>query len=257
MYTRSLSRFVGSYSASALLIASAVCSNPLVADTVGVTGSISVDRTTVLAESIVNVDWSANYPTEVTDIINVPDGPTQTVTPRVEVRVDVRVIGAAFGPGDAPYPVQGFVKSTSSGTWTRIFLGNQNTYNPQSVVWSKVLNVGETLDFKFQGSYDKSYNLSNPSSIKSWKTAIDTTSSSLFSWNRKVLKNGDIAPNYIPAFDQTDLKAHLSAYFKPGTSRVTIGPRDLIYLTELSPFSLGDAETDMQDLVLLVTFTEI
>jgi hypothetical protein len=216
------------------------------------TGSITTDRNTVLASAIVNVKWNAKYPKspvfrEETTLVSV-----------TTVRADVRVVGAAFGPTRTPYPVCGWVKTSANNTtWTQIFLGNCNTFNPQTIVWSKVLAPGEKLDFKFQGSYDTSYVLSNPSTIGSWQTAIDTTSSSVMQWNRAVLVDGEVSPNFNPAFDQGDVHSHLAAYFYPGTTKVKLGPRDYIYLTELSPFSKGNSSTDMQDLVLLVSFTDL
>lgn len=235
------------------MLATSLTSGSLLANDVDPSGSISTDRSIVLANSIVNVKWNARYPTTpVRDPI-----PGAGLTPVNKVRADVRVIGAAFGPTSNPYPVCGWAKTSATSGWTQIFLGNNNTYNPQTIVYSKVLAAGEKLDFKFQGSYDTSYSLSNPSSIGSWQTAIDTTSSSPFPWNRAVLVDGEVSPNYNPAFGQEDLHSHLSAYFYPGTTKVKLGQKDFIYLTELSPFAKGNSSTDMQDLVLLVTFTDI
>ncbi len=229
----------------------------LIADTTTPSGSISTDRKTVLADTVVNVDWSARYPRPILDIVDRSPEPGQTLTPRVPVRVDVRVIGAAFGPTTRPYPVRGWVKTSASSSWTQIFLGNNNTYNPQTIVWSKILQAGEKLDFRFQGSYARSYNLNNISSIGSWQPMIDTTPTSARPWNRKAFIDGEVTPNYNPAFDQDDVHAHLAAYFDPGTTRLRLGENDFIYLTELSPNAKGHKNTDMQDLVFLVTFTEI
>lgn len=237
------SRFLVSCLTSLLI--SSVGAGSLMAVQGDPTGSISTDRTTVLSNSIVTVTWNANYPAP-------PVNP-----PVKKTRADVRVVGAAFGPSSKPYPVRCWAKTSVNTSWSQIFLGNSNTVNPQTVVWSKVLAVGERLDFKFQGSTDNNYDLSKISSIGDWQTAIDTTSTSPFPWNRSVLIDGQSSPNYNPAFDQEDVHSHLKAYFYPGTVKVKIGPQDFFYLTELSNFSQGNTQTDMQDLVLLVTFTEI
>ncbi len=240
------------------MLLTSISSNSLLAGELDPSGSITTDRTTVLANSIVNVKWNTNYPKPIFDIVDRALPPATTLTPRTQVRADVRVIGAAFGPSTKPYPVRGWVKtSVGSSGWTQIFLGNCNTYNPQTIVWSKVLAAGEKLDFKFQGSFDKTYDLANPSTIDSWGKAIDTTSSSVNSWNRFAFVDGETTPNYNAAFDQGDVHAHLAAYFYPGTTKLKLGPKDFIFLTELSDFAKGHSETDMQDLVLLVTFTEI
>ena len=220
------------------------------------TGWIRADQTTVLADSVVNLEWSARYPKIVTEVVKPPVPPSGTVVTKTRVHVEVRVIGAAFGPSSAPYPVQGWVHRAVDGGWQQIFLGNQNTVDPQLIVWERDMEAGESLDFAFRGSYDRNYSLSNPSSIKSWQQTINTTSSSPRPYNRLVLKNGDVVPNFNPAFDQDDIHGHLKHYFEPGTKKLKLGPRDFIYLTELSPFNEGHKETDLQDLVLLVTFNE-
>lgn len=213
-------------------------------------GWIKVDRQTVVADSIVNIEWAATYPTPLP-----PKDDSGTVTTTTSTLVEVRAVGAAFGPSNKPYPVQGWVRSGSSSAWHSIFLGNQNTVNPQVVIWQKVMQAGETLDFEFQGSYDQSYNLSKPSTIGSWQPKINTTPSSPRKYNLLVLKDGDVVPNFNPAFDQDDIHGHLKTYFEPGTKKLNLGPNDYIYLTELSPFNQGHSSTDLQDLVFLVTFT--
>ena len=245
------SKLTKSYSsgiALSMALASAiqVSAAPLEAD-----GWIKVDRETVVAESVVNVEWAAEYPS------TLPPKDKETVKVLTCTLVEVRVIGAAFGPSNKPYPVRGWVKSTSTGGWQQIFLGNQNTVDPQVVAWKKVLQAGETLDFEFQGSYDNKYDLSNPSTIGSWQPKINTTSSSPRPYNRMVLADDEVVPNFNPAHDQGDVHSHLKAYFEPGSKKLKLGPNDYIYLTELSPFDQGDSRTDMQDLVLLVTFTAV
>lgn len=213
-------------------------------------GWIKVDRQTVVAESVVNIEWSATYPTPLP-----PKDPSGTVTTTTCTLVEVRAIGAAFGPSNKPYPVRGWVKAGSSSGWEQIFLGNQNTVNPQTVIWQKVLEGGEKLDFEFQGSYDQSYNLSNVNTIGSWQPKINTTPSSPRQYNLLVLKDNDIVPNFNAAFDQDDIHGHLKSYFEPSSKKLKLGPNDYIYLTELSPFNQGHRDTDLQDLVFLVTFT--
>ncbi len=223
-------------------------------------GWIKVNRQVVLPETIVDVSWAASYPKPILEeVIRDPDptSPDEGLTPLYQTEVEVRVIGAAFGAVSKPYPVQGWVKTTSTGGWEQIFLGNNNSYNPHEVVWSKVVEPNERIDFKFQGSYDNSYDLKKPNTIGSWQPAIDTTSSSGRPYNRIVLVDGEVVPNYNPQLGQKDVHTHLAAYFEPGTKRLKLAENDFIYLTELSPFAKGHKDTDMQDLVLLVTFNKV
>lgn len=225
---------------------------PLSAGVEKAEGSITTDRGLVLPDSVVTVDWQARYPVRL-----VSREPSGTLVSSTRVRVNVRVIGAAFGSSKNPLPLRGWVTTSAQSGWTQIFFGNSNTYDPQTVVWTKVLEAGEKLDFRFQGSQETQYDVLVPSSVKRWNEAIDTTPTSARPFNRAVLVNGEEAPNFNPAFDQADVHAHLGPYFQPGTLKLKLGERDFIYLTELSEFHQGHQRTDMQDLVFLVSYEEM
>lgn len=231
----------------------------LLADVSSPQGKISTDRKIVLPTSVVDVRWRAEYPQPLSKLVK---REKETLTVTTKMRADVRVIGAAFGPVTKPYPVRGWVKTSVATSWQEIFLGNIKTYNPQTVVWSKILAPNEVLDFKFQGSYDNSYTTRADKSldiktIGSWQPAIDTTPSSPRPYNRAVYFDGETVPDLEGQLEQPSVHQHLAPYFKSGTKVLKLGEMDAIYLTELSPFNKGDKSTDMQDLVLLVTFTAI
>ena len=240
---------VSPHTCISILAASAAIVAPLQADVTDAQGRITTDRGLVLPNSVVTVDWEASYPSN--PVVREPSG---TLVTSEEVTVSVRVVGAAFGPTNRPYPVRGWVTTSAQSGWTEIFFGNSDTYNPQAVVWTKVLAAGETLDFKFQGAETSNYELSDFSSINRWRDAIDTTATSVRPWNLAVLVDGETSPNYNPAFDQADVHSHLSSYFLPNTTTLNLGERDFIYLTELSEHRLAHPGTDMQDLVFLVTY---
>lgn len=238
---------------------SLIASPVLLAEVVTPQGKVSTDRKIVLPETVVDVRWRAEFPQPLSRLVK---RDKTTITSTTKMRADVRVIGAAFGPVTKPYPVRGWVKTSVNTSWTQIFLGNINTYDAQKVVWTKVLAPNEVLDFKFQGSYDNSYTINSDkslvlSTIGQWQPEIDTTSSSARPWNRKLYFDGETTPNYQGQLGQAGVHAHLTAYFEPGTKILKLGEMDAIYLTELSPFAEGNSQTDMQDLVLLVTFTPV
>lgn len=240
------------------LLAVGTLAMPLAANEDMVVGWISTDRTIVAPNSTVTIDWAARYPRTITDFVSLPIAPSATIVPKISTVAEVRVIGAAFGPSERPFPVQGWIRTPSAGaSWTQIFLGNQDTVNPQEIVWSGVINPGEPLDFQFRGAIDNMYTLQFPSTITNWVEPIDTTSSSPRPYNRFVFRNGDTVPNFQGAFDQRDVHSHLRQYFEEGTNRLRLGQRDFIYLTELSPFDEGNPNADLQDLVLLVTFSDV
>ena len=234
------------------LVASAALAMPVIAQD----GNISTDRDTVLPNSVVTVDWNATYPSAPT-APPVSKTPTGTLVTSKEVIVSVKVVGSGYGPSRSPYPVRSWVSTSGGSGWEEIFFGNADTLDPQEVVWTKVLAAGETLDFKFHGSESGNYDVNDFSTARHWKDPIDTTPTSLRPWNLAVLTDGESIRNYNPEFDQESLHSYLSAYFRPDSTTVQLGERDFIYMTELSKHNEGHQRTDMQDLVILVTYEEV
>jgi hypothetical protein len=73
-----------------------------------------------------------------------------------------------------------------------------------------------------------------------------------------VLKNGDSIPSYVPLGTQRTIDAFLTNYLDPASSnpkKVKIASNQLIYLYEVGTTSASSSAYDMQDLVVLATFT--
>ncbi len=189
--------------------------------------------------------WDISYPSVVKDFVDVI--PPSTVTPKVDLDVEVRVLGNGvtvttnnngfnFVPAEA-------VLSYKGGSYSRIFYGTNNNVNPNTVVWSKTrIRKNETL--RFGGRYY--YN-------NSWGTLFTTSSS--YNYNVRTLVSGDTPPNKVPEFGAPTLESFIRPYLG-SNGKVKIGPMDVIVFMELTHTNENDSGYDLQDMVLLVTFKE-
>lgn len=195
-----------------------------------------------------NLSWSVTYPAVVKDIITIT--PPGTCTPKVRVAMDVRVIGASVkivwtnGWGQvtrwewAPTEAQ---VSINNGTYSRIFYNTQDKVNPSTVVHSTTVQAGRDINFAGRHYFD------------GWSSLFKSTSDS---GNVVALVNGDTPPTTTPLYQQPTIDDFIRPYLD-GQGRVSIGPKDVIYLMELTHTNKNDAGFDLQDLALLVTFREL
>ena len=200
------------------------------------TGKLNVDRALVRVGVKSNLDWQIQYPTIVTDVVDVTG--TGTIIPKKPMKMRVRTLGVAFQSGSTLLPIEGNWSKNGS-TWSKFFYGTGT-----SVVSTNVL-VDTTV-----ATNDKIYFGARGWNGSSWLPWHDTTKTDKYVI---VLKNGDSAPSYAPAYNQTSTKGFLAPYID-STGKVKIGSRDLIILWECSTAAPATTYFDMQDLVVLVTF---
>jgi hypothetical protein len=129
--------------------------------------------------------------------------------------------------------------SKNNAPWTRFFYGTGPTVVPTQVLIETPVIANDRIDFGGRGW-----------SGSSWLPFHDTRTSERYVI---VLKNGDSAPSYAPAYDQKSVDSFLAPYID-GSGKIQIGSRDLIILWEASTAAPGTTYFDMQDLVVLVTF---
>lgn len=190
--------------------------------------------------------WSITYPSIVNDYIDII--PPATVNPTEELDCEVRVLGngvTVSGSG-----INGFnwvpaeaTLSFNGGSYTRIFYGTNPNVLPNKVVWSrKKIQKNETL--RFGGRYYHN---------NSWGPTRTSSGGTL---NVRTLVHGDLPPSVLPTNNAPRLEDFIRPYLDP-TGRVKIGPMDVIVFMELthSDSQQSDPGYDMQDMVLLVTFT--
>jgi len=200
------------------------------------TGSLTVDRTLLRVGARSQLGWQITYPGKVTDIVDITS--TGTIVPKGSLRMKVRTLGIAFQSGSTLLPCEASWSKNGS-TFTRFFYGTGPTVVPTSVLVDTTVSANDKINFGGRGW-----------SGWSWFPFHSTSNSDQYVI---VLKNGDSAPTYAPAYNQASAKSFLSPYID-GSGKIKIGPQDLIALWECSTAAPGTTYFDMQDIVILVTF---
>jgi hypothetical protein len=200
------------------------------------TGTLTVDRTLVLLGTRSQLAWQIRYPTGITDVVTVTE--SGTIIAKTNVTMRVRTLGVAFQSGSTLLPVEGSW-SKNNGSWIRFSYGTGPTVVPTNVLVETPVSMNDRIDFGCRGW-----------SGSSWFPFHHTR---VIDRYVTVLKNGDSAPSYVPAYNQGTVKSFLAPYID-GSGKIRIGSRDLIILWEASTAAPGTTYFDMQDLVVLVTF---
>ena len=201
------------------------------------TGTLTVDRAVVRLGARSQLGWQINYPTSIADLVVITN--TGTIIPNTTLNMQVRTLGVAFQSGSTLLPVEGSWSLNNSSTWTRFFYGTGPSVVPTNVLINTNVKLSDRIDFGGRGW-----------SGSSWFPFHSTRVSDHYTI---VLKNGDFAPSYAPAYNQGTVQSFLRPYID-GSGRIRIGSRDLILLWEASTAAPGTTYFDMQDLVVLVTF---
>lgn len=196
-----------------------------------------------------NLTWSIEHPGGVTEVVTIT--PPGTVTPKKQLRMKVRVVGASVKRvwlnshgqiTDWEWVNTECQMKYGNGNYSRIFYGKQNQVNPNTIVKNQIVNTGYSIDFGGR------FVLSNGS----WSTFFSSTNSNN---NVIALKDGDLTPDVSALYGQQTVEDFLRPYVDED-GYVDIGPMDVIYLVELTHTNMNDGGFDLQDLVLLVTFEE-
>lgn len=215
-------------------------------------GSLSAFPNKVQAGTHPKLTWSINYPSVVKDYVTIT--PPSTVTPKINLYCDVRILGAGVtvtsnGSGYTFVPTEALMSynSTSTANYKRLFYGTNNNVNPSTPVsTSSILSqnrVDANKPLRFGGRYY--YN-------NTWSTLYRSSDGTD---NVRTLVNGDVPPSNIPQYNAPSLESFLRPYLDT-TGKVRIGPMDVIVFMELthSASQKSDPGYDLQDMVLLITF---
>ena len=206
------------------------------ADETAPRGTLNVDRDLVLAGTRSQLDWQIQYPAPVTDVVDIINN--GTVVPKKNMRMRVRTLGVAFQSGNKQLPLDAYW-SLNNGSWQRFFYGISTQVKPADVLVDITVKKNDKVDFAGRGYSGSTWYPLHHTRVKDPYVIV--------------LKNGDRAPSYAPAYDQASVDAFLKPYID-GSGRIRIGNRDLIILWEASTAAPGTTYFDMQDLVVLVTF---
>jgi len=214
------------------------------------TGTLSAYPTVVKSGTFPTLTWGVTYPNIVSDLITVT--PPGTITPKKSLEMKVRVIGASVKRvwlnslrqvvASEWVPTEALL-SYNGESYSRIWYGTQDNVNPNSIVTTRKVYNGQPI--RFGGRY-LNWN-------HSWNTMFTSTSSG---GNVRALVNGDRPPTTTPLYQQPTIESFLLPYLDTN-GKIKIGPKDVIFLFELTHTDTEDDGFDLQDLVLLCTFTEI
>lgn len=212
-------------------------------------GSLSAFPTIVQAGTHPTLTWNVTIPAAVLDIVTIT--PPGTVTAKTQQYMDVRILGASVKAVTTNQwgqitnwswvPTE-CLFSFNGGSYTRIFYNTHDKVNPNIVVATRQVTTGNTMNFGGRYYYNNSWS-STRTSTNSSNTVI-------------ALKHGDIPPTTTPLYQQPTLESFLVPYLD-NTGRLKLGPRDVIYLMELTHTNTADGGFDLQDLVILCTFRDI
>jgi len=194
------------------------------------TGEISLDQSLVVEGTSPTISWNITYP-DLDDCIVINDD--GTITALTSLRVKVRMLGAAVtrGAGGPELPVDVQVKV---GNNTATFSGVGSSVNSEEILLDAHFNEGQEI---------------------TWKGRIDFRSLPYYSEgsdNVKVLRNGETAPDINGAFGQGSVVDFLAPLLNDG--KISIGNRDVLYLSELGTTNTGSSAYDLQDAITLITF---
>jgi len=210
-------------------------------------GWLTASPTVVQTGTKPTLTWGVTHPSTVKNYIDITD--PSTITAREELEVKIRVLGNGVTVSSSNSNSFSYVDaeanvSFNGGSYERIFYGDNHDVNPSKVVWkrnnNKKMEAGETL--RFGGRYN--YN-------NKWGPTRTTSSGSYV----RALVDGDTPPSVIPEYGDS-----LEDFIKPylgSDGKVKIGPMDVIIFMELThnDNQQNNNGYDLQDMVLLVTFT--
>lgn len=212
-------------------------------------GSLSAFPTIVQAGTHPQLTWNVTLPAAVLDVVTIT--PPGTVTATKSQYVDVRILGASVKAVSTNQygqitswswvPTE-CVFSFNGGSYNRIFYDTHDKVNQNTIVTTKQVNVGQTINFGGRYYYNNN-----------WSTQRTSTNSSN---TVRALKHGDTPPTTTPLYQQPTIESFILPYLDTN-GNLKLGPRDVIYLMELTHTNTADGGFDLQDLVILCTFRDV
>ncbi|MEM1085686.1 MAG: hypothetical protein AAGI48_16380 [Verrucomicrobiota bacterium] len=199
-------------------------------------GTLDVDRNLVRTGVHSQLEWNIEYPTGITEIVDIV--PPNRIVPKKDVTMKVRVLGVSFQQSSTKLLPVDVYWSKNNSSWKKFFYGYEYDVDESEVLVRENISEGDVIDFGGRGWLSR------------WLTFHHTRKSTN---NLVVLKNGDTPPSYAPAFSQGDITSFIRPYLDSG-GKVNIGDRDLILLWEVYSNRPGSTYFDMQDIMIMVTF---
>ena len=205
-------------------------------------GVMSAYPTVVQTGTKPTLTWNILYPSKVSDMVRI--SPPGTLIPNQTLYVTVKMVGTGVTSGNA---TQDAITHTSDarlslngGNYSQLFYGAPADVDPSKQLYIKKVYANQTIDFG--GRYVEG---------GAW-TPFYTTHSSNF--QVVALVNGATPPTTFPLYQSPTLASYLKPYLD-STGKVHIGPLSVLILMELGQTNRNVNSFDLQDQVLLVTFS--
>ncbi len=208
-------------------------------------GDIIAHPTVVQTGTRPSLTWNILYPSNLSGTNSpVLINPPGSLIPNTTVYATVQMVGngvTACSTVRDPLTHNVDVRlSLNRGSYSQIFYGTQANVVPSKQLYIKKMTANQTLDF------GASYVINGAS------TPFYTSLSS----NLQVvsLVNGATVPTTFSLYQSSNLKSYLRPYLD-STGKVKIGPLSVLVLMELGSNNRSATCFDLQDVVLLVTFS--
>lgn len=211
-------------------------------------GNLSAFPTIVQAGTHPTLTWDITIPESVLEWVNIT--PPGTISPQSAMTMDVRVLGASVkavwtnSQGQVTswqwVPTEALI-SYNGSSYSRIFYNTHNNVNPSHIVHNRTVAANSTINFGGRFFWNNQ-----------WSNMFTSTNSQ---HNVVALINGAIPPTTTPLYEQPSIESFLLPYLD-SEGKIKLGPRDVIYLIELTHTDRNHGGFDLQDLAVLVSFQE-
>lgn len=213
----------------------------------GPTGTISAYPTIVRTGTHPTITWDIRHPAPITDaVIFTEDG---TVTTKRRLRVEVRVLGASSQytarNGKRKWKMTEAELTTNHSGWSRFFRGIQPDVNPTRVYNTFIAEKDTVINFRGRNQSGRS-----SSAMNEWFFSGQS------GYNVLAMGDGDLPPIWSGSASQRSPADFIEPYVD-GEGKLDLGPRDIVIFFELGGHARYYGDRDTQDLVLLVTFTDV
>ena len=205
-------------------------------------GVMSAYPTVVQTGTKPTLTWNILYPSKVSDMVRI--SPPGTLIPNQTLYVTVQMVGTGVTSGnstqDALPRTSDARLSLNGGSYNQLFYGAPADVDPSKQLYIKKVYANQTIDFGGRYVQDGV-----------WTPFYTTRSSNI---QVVALVNGQTPPTTFPLYQSATLASYLKPYLD-STGKVHIGPLSVLILMELGQTNRNVNSFDLQDQVLLVTFS--
>lgn len=206
-------------------------------------GVMSAYPTIVQTGTKPTLTWDILYPGKVSDMVSIQ--PPGTIISSTTTYATVQIVGTGVTTNGSCYStITNYTEarvSLNGGSYQQLFYGTQEHVDPSKKLYVKKLNAGDTLDFG--GRFVDG---------NAWSSFYTTKSAN---FQVIALVHGQTPPSRALVGPSATVNSYLRPYLD-ASGRVNIGPMSVLILMELVHSDRSHTCFDLQDQVLLVTFSK-